>query len=146
MNNLILASKIARAHRLLHRDLDSLLQPEGSSVEQWRVLNALGEKGGQSMGVLAQNVFMNHPALTKLADRLVSNGLIHRLADPDDQRRVLVHITERGKVSLARLRPIVDEHQNRVVSSFGASRAAALGLLLDELAECEIAVREFEED
>ena len=146
MDGLILASKIARAHRMLHRELDSLLQPEGMSVEQWRVLNALNEKGGQPMGELAKNVYMNHPALTKMVDRMVSNGLIHRLADAADQRRVLVHLTDRGASLLVRLRRIVDSHQDRVVQSFGASRSAALGLLLDELAECEVEPSEVEQD
>ncbi|MVA99810.1 MarR family transcriptional regulator [Nitratireductor sp. CAU 1489] len=130
-----LTYQLARAHRRLHAELDERLQAENISVEQWRVLEILADRAGRSMGSLAELVLMNHPALTKLADRMVASGLIHRVADPDDQRRVLVHATDRGLAIHARLRPIVDTHGRRIEETFGASKAAALRALLEDLAD-----------
>lgn len=128
-----LSYQLARAHRKMHSDLEARLQKEGVSVEQWRVLDTLGEMGGLSMGELAERVLMNHPALTKLADRMVANGLIHRVADAADQRRVLVHLTRKGGVTADRLRALAREHDREINATFGQSKSAALRALLEDL-------------
>lgn len=112
---------IARLHRFTHGELESRLQPHGASVEQWRVLERLAGSDGCSMGELAGDVLMNHPALTKMIDRMVSNGLVHRAPDPADQRRVLVFVTERGAVMVKRLRPIVQAHEKGLNEALGGT-------------------------
>jgi len=114
---------IAKLHRFTHAELESRLQEHGASVEQWRVLERLAGLDGCSMGELANDVLMNHPALTKMTDKLVSNGLVHRAPDPSDQRRVLVYVTDRGAVLAERLRPIVKAHEKALSEMFGATAA-----------------------
>lgn len=114
---------IAKLHRFTHAALESRLQEHGASVEQWRVLERLAGLDGCSMGELANDVLMNHPALTKMTDKLVSNGLVHRAPDPSDQRRVLVYVTDRGAVLAERLRPIVKAHEKALSEMFGATAA-----------------------
>lgn len=130
-----LAYQLARAHRKLNADLEAMLQQDGMSVEQWRVLDLLGDGAGRPMGELARLVLMNHPALTKLADRMVANGLVHRIADPEDQRRVLLHITDRGRVLSDRLRRRAEDHNRTIEVAFGTAKTAALMALLDDLVE-----------
>jgi DNA-binding MarR family transcriptional regulator len=76
------------------------------------------------MGELASSVLMNHPALTKMIDRMVANGLVHRAPDPADQRRVLVYGTDRGMTLVNRLRPVVETHEDSLNSLLGK---AAMG-------------------
>ncbi|MBX3567509.1 MAG: MarR family transcriptional regulator [Rhizobiaceae bacterium] len=123
---------IASAHRRLYAGLEHTLHENELSVEQWRVLEALRERNGCSMGELAELVLMNHPALTKLADRMVANGLIHRVADMSDQRRVLVHATERGTAFFLRTEQKVAAHNKQIENAFGASKTAALRALLQD--------------
>lgn len=129
---------IAGAHRRLYAKLEHVLQQEGLTVEQWRVLETLRERDGCSMGDLAELVLMNHPALTKLADRMVASGLIHRVADTSDQRRVLVHNTERGNAFFQRVERKVDAHNKQLEYAIGSSKAAALRALLEDLAREEL--------
>lgn len=124
---------VACAHRRLHYQLERSLQAEGLSVEQWRVLAVLNDKDGCSMGELAELVLMNHPALTKLADRMVADGLIHRFVDKNDQRRVLVNTTERGSVFYGRLKGRVTEHNRILEGGIGVSKSAALRALLEDI-------------
>lgn len=114
---------IAKLHRFSHGELESRLHEHGSSVEQWRVLERLAGRDGCSMGELAGDVLMNHPALTKMTDRMVSNGLVHRAPDPADQRRVLVYVTDRGAVLADRLRPIVAAHEEALGQLLGGTTA-----------------------
>ena len=50
------------------------------------------------MGELADAVLLNHPTLTKMIDRMVSDTLVYRVQDPNDRRKVLMFISDRGKV------------------------------------------------
>ena len=101
---------LAQANRLVSGALERLLAAEGAQVEHWRVLEVLSDEQGRSMGELAQLVLMNPPALTKLMDRMVSRGWVHRSADPMDSRRVLVLISDGGLEFVARLRARVAEY------------------------------------
>lgn len=49
------------------------------------------------MSEIAQFAMLPAPSLTRLIDRMVSDNLVHRTADPGDRRRVLVHIAPRGE-------------------------------------------------
>jgi len=125
-----LAYLVAQTHRKLHGDLEKNLQTEGVSVEQWRMLEVLGDRKGLSMGEIADMVLMNHPALTKMTDRMVARGLVHRAPDPQDQRRVLVYMTERGRELVDRVRSLVVEQDAALEEHLGEKGSAALRKLL----------------
>ncbi|WP_436643312.1 MarR family winged helix-turn-helix transcriptional regulator [Microbaculum sp. FT89] len=122
---------VARIHRFLHNRLEECMQKAGVSVEQWRVLYALRDREGRSMGELATTVLMNHPALTKMIDRMVANGLVHRAPDENDQRRVLVYITDRGSAQLDELSRKVKTHETEMRALIGPTNAKAIEALLE---------------
>jgi DNA-binding MarR family transcriptional regulator len=128
-----LAYLVAQAHRRLHIDLQRSLQEEGAQVEQWRVLEVLSDGRGRSMGDLADLVLMNHPTLTKMTDRMVAKGLVHRAPDEEDQRRVLVYITDRGLELFERIKGRVDTQNNALEDHLGESETAALRQLLERV-------------
>jgi len=122
---------VAKMNRMLHSRLEESMQKSGVSVEQWRILNRLREHDGQSMGELARTVLMNHPALTKTIDRMVANGLVHRAPDEEDQRRVLVYLTDRGVAQLGELTRKAKAHEAETRASIGMANALALEALLE---------------
>lgn len=122
---------LAQANRVVTATLERLLAQEGAAIEHWRVLEVLSDEKGRSMGELAQLVLMNHPALTKLMDRMVSRGWAHRAADPADSRKVLVFITDAGLEFAARLRHRVAEYHDAIDA--GDRRAEQLKRLLGTL-------------
>ncbi|MDB5943290.1 MAG: transcriptional regulator, MarR family [Ramlibacter sp.] len=101
--------------------------------EHWRILHSLSDERGRSMGELAEEVLMNHPALTKNIDRLVAQGLVHRAADPSDNRKVLVFITDRGMVQTSLLTHGVDAHHSAIEEALGKRKTQQLKRLLEEL-------------
>lgn len=132
-----LAYMVAHAHRKLHNDLERNLQEEGVSVEQWRMLEVLSDRQGRSMGEIAELALMNHPALTKMTDRMVARGLVHRVPDQQDQRRVLVYVTDRGLELFARIKGHVDNQNTELEERLGARRIATLRELLGSVIEPE---------
>ena len=126
---------LAQAHRNVHLELDKILKSEGVQVEHWRVLDVISDEAGRSMGDLAEIVLMNHPALTKMLDRMVAKGLVHRLPDPLDQRRMLVFITDQGLELHARLRQHVNKYNDAFYARLAPEKVSHLKKLLEELVD-----------
>ena len=127
-----LAYLLAQANRQMSAQMERALNEEGVQTEHWRILEVLSDEQGRSMGDLAAAVLMNHPALTKTLDRIVSRGLVHRRADATDSRRVLVYISDRGLELVERLRALVDGHHDAVTAAVGPRKAQQLKKLLGE--------------
>jgi DNA-binding MarR family transcriptional regulator len=126
-----LAYLLAQADRQVNRQLDARLKASGVPVEQWRILKVLSDKNGSSMGELADAVLMNHPTLTKIMDRMVSNALVYRRPDADDGRRVLIYLSDHGRDLVIQLDLMAIRHQAEIVRSYGNEEAAQLKHLLE---------------
>ncbi len=108
-----------------------MMSSEGLPVEFWRVLEVLADERGRSMSELAAETGMQLPATSKLVDRMTEAALVQRSADPADQRRVILHVSDFGLQKVAALERDVREHRDRIGRAFGprasgaADRAAA---------------------
>ena len=125
-----LAYVLAQAHRGVHQRFEKRLKTEGVLVEHWRVLKILIDRDGQSMGDLADKVLMNHSALTKMIDKMVANGLVHRALDPGDNRRVNIFITETGRELHERLSPHDAKLDQEFENALGSEQMKTLKHLL----------------
>lgn len=56
-----------------------------------------------SIGDLAERLFIHHHSAVELADRLVEGGLVVRLPDANDHRRVLLQLTDHAEARLEQL-------------------------------------------
>jgi DNA-binding MarR family transcriptional regulator len=110
---------LSHAEHRIGRRIAALLATEGMSVETWRVLSLLADGAGHPMTAIADFALMPPPSLTKLVDRLVSDNLVYRRADPADRRRVLVHLTARGRISQQRAQRLVDREQAALLAAVG---------------------------
>ena len=66
-------------------------------MEQWRALVLLADGAGHTMSEIAEFALLPSPSNTRLIDRMVADNLVYRKADMRDRRRVLVHVTARGR-------------------------------------------------
>ncbi|MFE6280872.1 MarR family winged helix-turn-helix transcriptional regulator [Streptomyces sp. NPDC057877] len=124
---------LTRAERLAARRVQGVLDAEGCSPEAWRVLGLLSDGAGHHMSAIAEAAFLPPPTLTKLVDHLVEQNLVHRRVDPLDRRRVLAHLTPRGRDYWRRLdravraqRPALDPADEELLRTLLARLAAAL--------------------
>ncbi|WP_327406330.1 MarR family transcriptional regulator [Streptomyces sp. NBC_01288] len=92
-----LAHLLSHAERRLGLRMTAVLAEENCPVEQWRVLSVIADGKGHPMTEIADQVLMPAPSLTKLVDRMVADNLVHRRPDHSDRRRVLLHLTARGR-------------------------------------------------
>jgi DNA-binding MarR family transcriptional regulator len=77
--------------------LDQALRPLELNVSRYRVLSALMRCGDSTMSDLASFVAVDRTTLTRVADSLVAAGLVSRIADDTDRRRVLLSLTDAGR-------------------------------------------------
>ena len=130
-----LAYLLAQASREINRQLEARLRQEGVPIEQWRILKILSDGKGHSMGELAEAVLLNHPTLTKMIDRMVSDALVYRAQDPDDRRKVLMYSSDRGKTLTQRLNSLAQSQETHIAENYGDRATADLKRLLETLIE-----------
>lgn len=109
--------------RGVHRNVEDFIaqriKAAGLSVEQYRVLEALTQTDGRSMGSLASVVFVDSPTLTKIVDRMVSSALVYRAPDANDRRKVLIYRARRGAQIFESLSGIEAELQAELARVLG---------------------------
>lgn len=124
---------LEQAQRRVSKELDRVLSEVGASAEQWRVLDKLSDEKGLPIGELAQQLSMNPPTMTKLIDRMVAAGLVQRIVDDEDSRRVLVFITDSGLVLFGKLSQKATEFHEVLAESLNTREALQLSKLLGHL-------------
>jgi len=130
-----LAYLLASANRRMRIGLAQSIAAEEVNEEHWRILQVLSDEHGRSMGDLAEQVLLNHPALTKNIDKLVSRGLVQRAADANDNRKVLVYISDLGLETVRRLKKRVDAHHDGIEEALGPRKTSQLKKLLESFIE-----------
>ena len=123
--------------RRVARGVAAVLAEDGATLDGYRLLRSLTGASGRSMGELVAALHLPAPTLTRLVDGAVDAALAYRLPDPDDGRKVVVHLSEPGRARLSRLEALVRAHESALATSLGADRVAALTRALGDLAGAE---------
>ncbi|HEY0821369.1 MAG TPA: MarR family transcriptional regulator [Rhizobacter sp.] len=74
-----------------------LLAPLGLTYPQYLALLVLWERDGIGVGELGERLFLDSGTLTPLLKRMESAGWLRRERAADDERRVVVHLTDEGR-------------------------------------------------
>lgn len=69
-----------------------------------------------TMGQLAEVALMNPPTLSKLVDRMVADGLVHRQASQTDHRQINVLPTALGKKRMMQVRQEVETQDTALLN------------------------------
>lgn len=123
---------LARASMEASAQFHEIVKRKGLSVLEWRVLGQLAG-GPATVGLLAERALSQQPTLTKVLDRMAADGLVVRLGDAADRRRVLLRLTGKGRRLAGELVPLARAHEARVLAGYSAREAAALKRALKTL-------------
>ena len=89
-----------RAFDAVYREL---LSEHGLSYPQYIALMAFAEHGPLTVSRLGEHLRLDSGTLSPLLKRMESAGLVERVRDAEDERRVLVSVTDGGRDRLAAL-------------------------------------------
>lgn len=130
-----LAALLAQASLLISTEFHAVVQANGFSVTEWRILATLTGSKGMSIGGLAEVAVSKQPTVTRLLDRMVARGYVERFAHDTDRRISMVRITAEGQTIVADLVRQAKEHERRVLEPFGLKRAEELKNTLRRMIE-----------
>lgn len=126
-------------HSLLHsasildKRLDTLLTPVGIKPKQANILNVLNRIGPSSQKTLTETFDVTSGSMSTMIDRLLAAGLVHKEKHPDDKRRDIISLSERGKVVLVEVRDVWRDVDDLIVDKLGPERAELFNEMAREL-------------
>ena len=81
----------------IHRDFMQFLHHTGLSMPQIHALMHIYHAGECQLSDIGGLADSSKPAVSQLVDRLVQQGLVERLEDPDDRRNKKLRLTHKGR-------------------------------------------------
>ncbi len=87
---------IYAASNLITRAYQPLLDRLGVTYPQYLVLLVLWDTNQQAVNEIARRLLLNTNTITPLLKRMEAQGLITRRRSPQDERKVIVQLTEQG--------------------------------------------------
>ena len=136
------------SHELRHRNLPQLLlqsretlmsnfrpilNDNGLTEQQWRVIRALLTAGPLEPRQLCEACQIVGPSLTGVLARMEEMGLVTRERMDNDQRRLLVSLTAKSRRIASRMAPRVEAQYERIEARVGADRLRKVYDTLDAL-------------
>jgi DNA-binding MarR family transcriptional regulator len=85
------------ASRLITREYQPYLDELGITYPQYLVLMILWESDNMPVNQIAQKLVLNTNTVTPLLKRLENQGLIVRTRSDDDERKVMIRLTNGGR-------------------------------------------------
>ena len=110
------ANRVTRLYR-------PMLEALGLTYPQYLAMLVLWEASPRTVGALGEALDLESSTLTPLLKRLETQGLVARARDPQDERRVVVTLTEAGAALRDKARAVPEQ------------LFCKLNLQLDELAD-----------
>jgi len=86
-----------------------LLEPLGLTYPQYLVMLVLWESDGQPVSAIGERLTLDSGTLTPLLKRMEGMGLLQRLRDAADERRVLIQLTPAGRALKAKAESVPKE-------------------------------------
>jgi len=114
-----------------------LLNTHDLTEQQWRVIRILKQHGELENYQLAELACILKPSMTGVLGRLERDGLVRRQKAAQDQRRVIVTLTEGGEACFASMKEGMEANYQKIQAQFGEEKLQQLMGLLNELKRIE---------
>lgn len=97
-------------HKTLLADFHPDIGPSGLNQTHWRSLMHIAESGSECMKGVGRHVGLEAGSFTPVADRLIAEGLVEKIPDSRDRRRILLKITDTGELTVKELKRMMKAH------------------------------------
>lgn len=101
--------------------------------QQWRVIRALHGCGAAEPRELAETCRILSPSLTGILSRMEESGLVRRVRMAEDQRRIIVSLTDKSEALIRAIRPLITEQYRLLEQAWGPEIVADLYEVTDRL-------------
>ncbi|MGE0385557.1 MAG: MarR family winged helix-turn-helix transcriptional regulator [Gammaproteobacteria bacterium] len=113
-----------------------LMGPHGIGESSFYTLMLIHARGGEPItpGVLCGLVGHTPASMTRIIDSLVRSGLVERVADRADRRRVMIRLSKAGQRFMRETLPRLLPALQRVFAGWKAAELAQFQMLMHKLA------------
>ncbi|HYH22135.1 MAG TPA: MarR family transcriptional regulator [Azospirillum sp.] len=111
-------------HRSFSRALQTRIASHGVSMGQWFFLRALWMEDGLTQRELSQRVGMMEPTTVTALNGMERHGLVRRVRNPHDRRKVNIFLTAKGHALREPLLDCAAEINDQAVQRIGARELA----------------------
>lgn len=108
-----------QAGHAVSADFVQILSERGFTVRQWRVLGSLWDEESMTLTELAEATYCGHSTITRLIERLHSQGLVARRQDKVDRRRTHVSLTTKAREQIGDLVKISEDMEKTIIDTIG---------------------------
>lgn len=126
---------LAAASEAASAEFHAHIRAQGLRVVEWRVLGCLADGNGQMMTRLAKVALYEQSRMTRIIEKMEERGLVTRRPDPDDGRRVRVHLTDEGKNISDRLVRDAGLHEKKLLDAIAHEEGSDIKTVLKALIE-----------
>lgn len=126
--------QIRLTHRLVQRYLQQALAPSGVTLGMWYFLRALWNEDGLTQRELSAIVGTMEPTTLSAIKGMETLGLVRRMRNAKDRRKINIHLTQHGRQLEAELMPLARAVVDHSVEGFSE---AELAVFMDALARIQ---------
>jgi DNA-binding MarR family transcriptional regulator len=125
------ATSIMRVQQLLLGEFDRVLKPLDLTFARFEVLRlvSFSREGRLPLSIIGERLMVHPTSVTNAIDRLVVSGLVARIPDDQDRRRVYASLTSDGKRVLRRATKALMDIDFGLAALNGSDRAQLFDVL-----------------
>ena len=125
-----LGYQIRYAYRIFVKALADELGPHRVTTGQWSALRVLWQEDGLSQVELAQRMMVEKASLTAVLKAMASEGLITRVRNTEDRRKVNIFLTASGRRLKSKILPLIGRINKRATRRLSSAEVQQLRRLL----------------
>lgn len=129
--------KLLKARETTLNYFRPILKEISLTEQQWRIIRALNEYGALESKQLAERCCILSPSLTGIIKRLEQQNFIQREKSTEDQRRVLLSLTDHAQKVFDEVSPRFEERYSKITDRFGKEKMEEFKELLTFMAKLE---------
>ena len=129
--------------RLLRKTFDERVRDLGLTAVQARLMLSLVKFPDNNQAFYAERIEVEPITLTRIVDRMEEAGWVERVADPNDRRARLLHLTDKSREIVEPLRAIVNALVEDMAEGLTSRELDLLAELLGKISANLSAEREY---
>jgi homoprotocatechuate degradation regulator HpaR len=110
-----------------------ILNANGVTEQQWRIIRVLVDRGPLEPRHIGELCRISSPSLAGVLARMAAMGLVDRERLANDQRRVMVSLTDASRALAAQMAPQIEATYRAIESRVGLEFTGRFYAMLDEL-------------
>lgn len=126
-------ARVVKLTHLYFRNTFCLLSETGIHPKQMPLLMQLSRKEGMSQKEISANLHISAPTVAVSMKRLEKSGLIERKSDEQDQRRIRIYLTERGRELIEKAQRQVEKSEKIIFKGFSESERCLMKRFFDQM-------------